>query len=299
MERISSFLTRGFSKKGKTPQTQTHTVHLSSHPAYPQRAPVKYVLWDIEDPTYNPVDFTHPAVIENDRSKKKNGWADPMEWTPELEKEVASRISNSIEPGGKIKMVNGKPRNPIGRTGMIGRGLLGKYGPNYAADPLVTRYDPETGNLQMVVIQRKDNGQWAIPGGMVDEGEKVSVTLKREFFEEAQNLKEEDQKETIEKLEELFDKGGKTVYIGYVDDPRNTDNSWMETMCVHFHIDDPFLSANMKLSAGDDAAKARWLDISDEESDFKNLYASHRNMVIQGLIQEPTKYATTLRKVHL
>ena len=31
-------------------------------------------------------------------------------------------------------------RNPVGRTGMIGRGLLGKWGPNHAADPLVTRY---------------------------------------------------------------------------------------------------------------------------------------------------------------
>ena len=31
-------------------------------------------------------------------------------------------------------------RNPIGRTGMIGRGLLGRWGPNHAADPIVTRY---------------------------------------------------------------------------------------------------------------------------------------------------------------
>ena len=30
-------------------------------------------------------------------------------------------------------------RNPIGRTGMAGRGLLGKWGPNHAADPIVTR----------------------------------------------------------------------------------------------------------------------------------------------------------------
>ena len=32
------------------------------------------------------------------------------------------------------------PRNPMGRTGMIGRGLLGRFGPNHAADPIVTRY---------------------------------------------------------------------------------------------------------------------------------------------------------------
>ena len=36
----------------------------------------------------------------------------------------------------------GAPRNPMGRTGMTGRGLLGKWGPNHAADPIVTRWEP-------------------------------------------------------------------------------------------------------------------------------------------------------------
>jgi len=28
----------------------------------------------------------------------------------------------------------------MGRTGICGRGLLGRWGPNHAADPVVTRY---------------------------------------------------------------------------------------------------------------------------------------------------------------
>merc|ERR1719424_272131 len=79
----------------------------------------------------------------------------------------------------------GFPLNPRGRTGLRGRGLLGKWGPNHAADPIVTRFHPESGQLQVVAIQRKDTLQWAIPGGMVDAGEAVSVTVKREFTEEA------------------------------------------------------------------------------------------------------------------
>lgn len=39
----------------------------------------------------------------------------------------------------------------------------------------------------MVAIQRRDNLMWAIPGGMVDAGEKATATLKREFTEEALN----------------------------------------------------------------------------------------------------------------
>lgn len=41
--------------------------------------------------------------------------------------------------------------------------------------------------LQFCAIQRRDCGQWAIPGGMVDLGEHVSQTLRREFMEEALN----------------------------------------------------------------------------------------------------------------
>ena len=40
---------------------------------------------------------------------------------------------------GTYEIVNGRPRNPIGRTGISGRGQLGKWGPNHAADPIVTR----------------------------------------------------------------------------------------------------------------------------------------------------------------
>ena len=78
-----------------------------------------------------------------------------------------------------------RPLNPVGRTGMSGRGLLGKWGPNHAADPIVTRFDPEDERvLQMVAIKRRDTGQWAIPGGMVDPPECVSQTMRREFEEE-------------------------------------------------------------------------------------------------------------------
>ena len=84
----------------------------------------------------------------------------------------------------------GAPRNPRGRTGLAGRGLLGKWGPNHAADPIVTRWGPDKDEhgerpLQMVAIKRQDTGDWAIPGGMVDDGEHLSDTLKREFAEEA------------------------------------------------------------------------------------------------------------------
>ncbi len=37
---------------------------------------------------------------------------------------------------------------------------------------------------RIVLIQRRDNGKWALPGGMVDWGEDVSTTVRRELEEE-------------------------------------------------------------------------------------------------------------------
>ena len=75
-------------------------------------------------------------------------------------------------------MEGGKPRNPRGRTGMTGRGMLGKWGPNQAADAIVTRWNPDSpqnrDELQVAAIKRQDTGEWALPGGFVDDGESVS-----------------------------------------------------------------------------------------------------------------------------
>ena len=160
---------------------------------------------------------------------------------------------------------------------MTGRGLLGKYGVNQAADPIVTRFNPVNGNLQMVTIRRRDTGEFAIPGGMT-EGDTVPSTMKKEFKEEA--LRYESNKKLsvniIERLDKLFDQGGELIYKGYVDDPHNTDCAWMETQCHHIHIKDPELAKSLPLLGGDDATHAKWMDIA--ETDL-NLYASHEDWV--------------------
>ncbi len=40
------------------------------------------------------------------------------------------------------------------------------------------------------------------------------------------------------------------IYRGYVDDPRNTDNSWMESVVVNFHDDTGELVGKLELQAG-------------------------------------------------
>jgi len=106
----------------------------------------------------------------------------------------------------------------------------------------------------------------------VDPGEKVSKTLQREFFEEAMDSSEGTDRE---KMQAFFDSGGERIYAGYVDDPRNTDNSWMETVAVNFHDVDGSVLKDVKLAAGDDAVGVQWKDLSGE----LQLYASHSDFL--------------------
>ena len=172
----------------------------------------------------------------------------------------------------------GIPRNPVGRTGMVGRGLLGRYGPNYAADPIVTRKKPSDPKvLQMVAITRRDTGELAIPGGMVEHGDTVSATLRKEFAEEALRFNEGNADMTLNiesELDAVFAKGGVQIYSGYVDDPRNTDDAWMESEVYHFHLDD-VLGGKLPLAAGDDAVNVSWVDLTPDI----RLYASHKEWV--------------------
>ncbi len=231
-------------------------------PEYPRRFNVadENMPWDVDYPEYAPPYFVAPVVLDNDCLKKTDGWADPEDIS-----QVEDLPAESFE-GPLLRDDQGRPLNPRGRSGMAGRGLLGKWGPNYAADPIITRLNQRFGDVEMLAIQRTDNGQWAIPGGMVDKGEAVSRTLSRELAEETGV--------------ELDFSDAQLVYQGFVDDRRTTDHAWIESTVKHLHLVGE-QAERLELEAGSDALSVTWLPLTKRS--LQKLYASHGYFVASAL----------------
>lgn len=87
--------------------------------------------------------------------------------------------------------------------------------------------------LEVAMFQGFSDGNWAIPWWFVKRGDDVKVAPKSEIDWVAAVY--EQQEEMKEHVTEFFDNGGVEIYRGYVDDSRNTDNSWVEAIAMNFH----------------------------------------------------------------
>tara|TARA_B110001450_G_C17660210_1_gene496860 strand:+ start:1808 stop:2806 length:999 start_codon:yes stop_codon:yes gene_type:complete len=235
--------------------------------SYPARAGIGDNAYEWDDPEYNPSAFTDKFILE-----KKPAWADHPH-VPFLE--ILKR--KTINGKGEIVELStskhydfreGRFLNPLGKTGITGRGMLGRWGPNWAADVIITK---EVSEKLWVLLCEKQVGDGdsvlCFPAGMVDEGEHVPQTLRRELCEEAVD--------DNSAVDELFDKcciG--CVYAGWVDDWRNTDNAWMVTQAYHFHATVE-VASKLTLAVKDttEIKKSAWYDVTT----IDKMYASHKD----------------------
>ena len=169
------------------------------------------VPWSKDAPLYRPNEFTDDSVLTEGVAE---GWADLP--TPQQVTDLKQRKSYEAPISFDAA---GMPRNPRGRTGLCGRGLLGQWGPNHAADPIVTRYNPQTGKLQLVAMRREDTGQFAVPGGISKTpGDMWNNKMRSEFKTEVAQDKDDDplQKQHMKMLlDDLFQgKDSSVVYRG-------------------------------------------------------------------------------------
>jgi ADP-ribose pyrophosphatase len=221
---------------------------------------------------YEPVYYVADVVISSIWAAGKSpaqSWADP-----ENPAEIAAQIAagrKRVTPYGTsianqpFEIINGFPVNPLGKTGFTGRGELGLWGANPAADPIIFR---TINNIFCVLlIQRADGAkEWAFPGGMVDPTDStISAAAVRELREE-----------TGFSVTDLVNYSLGMVYSGYVDDARNTDNAWMETNAFAWYLPAEVPSNKIKLFAdGDETLAVKWVPVTPELLEDGKLFASH------------------------
>lgn len=221
--------------------------------------------------------LTSQTVIDNYTKFRRTGgpalWADAPN---PPEEELRQRLMWARDGSGRlltldeagIAFEHGKPINPFVESTVQGRHNLGKWGVNHAADPILTTY--HEGSYHVLAVRRRDTGQSALPGGMVDVGESASVTVLREFGEETGV----GQAEVLTALQH-----GQVIFRGHVLDPRETRHAWIETYAMHAHIR-PELAATITLRETTDCGvvgAAFWMRV--DKANMASLYGDHKRLV--------------------
>ncbi|KAM9254380.1 transient receptor potential cation channel subfamily M member 2 isoform 1-T1 [Dugong dugon] len=235
--------------------------------------PDEKVPWETEFVIYNPPFYT--------AERKDKAVVDPVGSSLEL----LSKISYNTVDGlvdrrsfhGPYTVCDGLPLNPMGRTGLRGCGSLSCFGPNHALHPVITRWRRNQDGaicrksikkmLEVLVVKDLQSEHWALPGGSREPGETLPRKLKRIL-----------RQEFWPSFESLL-KQGVEVYKGYVDDPRNTDNAWIETVAISVHFQDQndveLKRLNSHLYSCDPEVSFRW-QVVDR---CIPLYANHKTIL--------------------
>ncbi|CAL1295976.1 unnamed protein product [Larinioides sclopetarius] len=273
-----------YRKKKDEEQRASLSLHsLSRESPYPrtkiQRFPVpdKYVPWEVMWLHYEPntytmsksdfMSFLQQYVDEDILMMKQRGVN--KDEIPVYLWNMESTDSNGVYRNRKSWIIDSRaqlltyrldlddlPRNPMGRTGLRGKGALPRWGPNHNVFAVITRWQRRTSKssehslfgtsdlLEFVETFYMSKKDISLPGGfawsenhyqviqsvfrMTDESTWITADDMIQFFK---------QHATATTGSDLSEKDFKSVkiYCGYMDDQLNTDQAWKEVELWHIH----------------------------------------------------------------
>jgi ADP-ribose pyrophosphatase len=199
-----------------------------------QRVSIDYSPWSVECPEYEPPYFVHASVLANDLEKMPGGWADPEDF---------NAISDSSRFDGlRHRDDLGRPRNPRGRTGLAGRGLLGRWGANHATAGVVLRIGEDREHVDVLLGAKEQDGKLWLPKGFL-----------REAFDRIMEAETGWQPDSPE---------NPPIHEGYFYDQRQTDHAWVEIQAFLSVIE--FSDAPREFRPGGNFDTVRWMPIDEQ-----------------------------------
>ena len=154
-------------------------------PSYPSRSPVGD-LTDWSDTSYRPNEYEAPVLCP------APDWADKSdiasyEIGKRLTFSAAGDFAQSVAEACEFDETFSSTATPQRQDWHQGPWPPWQVWTQPRKDTIVTRSDPATGKLQGLVIDRVDGDGTTLawPGGMINLGDDVSITLRKELTEEA------------------------------------------------------------------------------------------------------------------
>ncbi|MHC5027425.1 MAG: phosphotransferase [Planctomycetota bacterium] len=207
--------------------------------AYPprQRISIDFSPWSVPGHEYDPPYFVDDSVLANDPGTIPGGWADPEDFSAVL--------GTARFEGIRHRDHQGRPLNPRGRTGLAGRGLLGRWGANRAVAAVVLRRSADQEHVDVLLGAKDEGGKLWLPKGFVREGEDdlqaMGRVLKSETGWQTATLEDHPAPE------------------GYFYDARQTDHAWVEIRSFLTVVD--FDDAPREFRPGGDFETVRWMRV--------------------------------------
>jgi len=207
--------------------------------------------WGNEYKEYNPVYYVSPYVLFFGPSCPVFADYNVFKWAhPEVLQDAIDQDLLAPSYHGDY-MVDGTPQNPVRRTGIIGRGMLGHWGPNLARDQVITRWRRDDSMaridrkgrplLEVLVCKKFSSDCWALPGALRRPGDLINPIVMRVLGIDDKDYNERN--DVLKEVEETLIARSVVIYQGCTFDDRDTDNAWMESEVAHFHDDDNALGA--------------------------------------------------------
>lgn len=219
------------------------------------KVPDQFIDWQVEYPEYKPLSCTGESVL-----KAANTWADPED------ARVIEIPNRSLLPNGQLRTnAEGRFLCPLGRTGLTGRLLNGKFGANPCVDVAYTALNEE-GKPHVILISKSSGGDddWMFPGGHLDIASMQTLedALRVESFEQAakRELAEE-----VSCNNQPLNFYGEMILLAsglVVPSPSTTDISWRETNFFQFPSK-KVVEEQQMLMGTDDAKRAEWFPVDN------------------------------------